>query len=126
MTEKYKLRIREIILTLAGVWLFVGGSMAEYAVAQTGRGGVEARLDRVETKAEVLTIELEKRTLPIVEQMKSLRDDVQAMKDSQTKMADSQTLTNRAIIGSVGGFLLTQLLTMMFNYKRQQSSDKSQ
>lgn len=119
MTEKQKLRIREVILTLAGVWLFVLGSAGEYAMAQTDRGNLSGRVDRVENRTTELTLELEKRTLPIVEQMKSLREDVQAMKDSQT-------MTNRAIIGAVGGFLLTQLLTMMFNYKRQQSSEKSQ
>lgn len=114
------MRIREVILTLAGVWLFVLGSAGEYAMAQqTDRGNLSGRVDRVENRTTELTLELEKRTLPIVEQMKSLREDVQAMKDSQT-------MTNRAIIGAVGGFLLTQLLTMMFNYKRQQSSEKSQ
>lgn len=123
MTERGKLRIRETILTLAGVWLFVVGSVGEFALAQSSRGALseatEARLKTVEKDQQTLTLELEKRTIPIVEQMRSLREDVQAMKDSQT-------MTNRAIIGAVGGFLLTQLLTMMFNYKRQQSSDKSQ
>ena len=122
MTERGKLRIREIILTLAGVWLFVVGSAGEYALAQS-RGAsseaTESRLKAVEKDQQALTLELEKRTIPIVEQMKSLREEVAAMKESQT-------MTNRAIIGAVGGFLLTQLLTMMFNYKRQQSSDKSQ
>lgn len=119
MTEKEKLRIREVILTLAGVWLFVLGSAGEYVLAQTDQRNLSGRVDRVENRTTELTLELEKRTLPIMEQMKSLREDVQAMKDSQT-------MTNRAIIGAVGGFLLTQLLTMMFNYKRQQSSEKSQ
>lgn len=117
------MRIRETILTLAGVWLFVVGSVGEFALAQSSRGALseatESRLKTIEKDQQTLTLELEKRTLPIVEQMRSLREDVQAMKDSQT-------MTNRAIIGAVGGFLLTQLLTMMFNYKRQQSSEKSQ
>lgn len=116
------MRIREIILTLAGVWLFVVGSMGEYALAQPqadGRRGEarESRLSTLEEKTSNLTLELEKRTIPIVEQMKSLREDVQGMKDSQT-------WTNRALMGAVGGFLLTKLLSMMFAYK--QSAEKSQ
>lgn len=121
MTEKGKLRIRETILTLAGVWLFVLGSVGEFALAQSSRGALseatESRLKAVEKDQQTLTLELEKRTIPIVEQMKSLRDDVQGMKDSQT-------WTNRALMGAVGGFLLSKLLAMMFAYK--QSSEKSQ
>lgn len=122
MTEKQKLRIREIILTLAGVWLFALGSFAEYALAQpqldARRAEVrESRLSSLEERTNTLTLELEKRTIPIVEQMKSLREDVQGMKESQT-------WTNRALMGAVGGFLLTKLLSMMFAYK--QSTEKSQ
>lgn len=114
------MRIREVILTLAGVWLFTVGSVGEFALAQSSRGlsdANEARLKTVEKDQQALTLELEKRTIPIVEQMKSLRDDVQGMKDSQT-------WTNRALMGAVGGFLLSKLLAMMFAYK--QSSEKSQ
>ena len=116
------MRIREIILTLAGVWLFVVGSMGEYALAQSQtdnrRAEIrESRMSSLEEKTSNLTLELEKRTIPIVEQMKSLREDVQGMKDSQT-------WTNRALMGAVGGFLLTKLLSMMFAYK--QSAEKSQ
>ena len=115
------MKIREVILTLAGVWLFAMGSLAEYAIAQPqGDRGAERRESRISTleeKTSTLTLELEKRTIPIVEQMKSLREDVQGMKDSQT-------WTNRALMGAVGGFLLTKLLSMMFAYK--QSAEKSQ
>lgn len=115
------MKIRETILTLAGVWLFFLGAVSEHTLAQPSRNeATEARLKTVEKDTQILTLELEKRTIPIVEQMKSLREEVAAMKESQT-------MTNRAIIGAVGGFLLTQLLSMMFNYKRQQSStEKSQ
>jgi len=118
VTEKGKLRIRELILTLAGVWLFALGSVGEYALAQSSRNGAtEERLKTVEKDTQILTLELEKRTIPIVEQMKALDNRVQAMQDSQT-------WTNRALLGAVGGFLLTKLLSMMFAYK--QSSEKSQ
>jgi len=120
MTEKNRLRIRELILTLAGVWLFCVGAVGEYALAQSSRSdAAEARLKMVEKDQQALTLELEKRTLPIVEQMKSLREDVQGMKDSQM-------WTNRALLGAVGGFLLTKLLSMMFAYKATSSNKESQ
>jgi len=117
------LRIRELILTLAGVWLFVMGSVGEYVLAQSQgearRGEArESRISNLEDKTNDLALELEKRTIPFAEQIKSLREEVQGMKENQI-------WTNRALMGAVGGFLLTKLLTMMFAYRTDKPADKS-
>lgn len=117
MTERGAVKIKEIILTVAGVWLFTAGTFSERALAQN-RGLSEAaqtRIESVEKDHVELRLEMERRTIPIMEQMKAIQEDVRSLKDGIT-------WTNRAIIGVVGGFLLTQLLTMLFNYKK--STDK--
>ena len=105
------MRIREAILTLAGVWLFLAGSVGQYsAQAQSGRSDrsetTEKRVMTLEERTALLNLELERRTLPIVVQMQSLREDVGAIKESQT-------WTNRALIGAIGGLILSRLWQMM-------------